>query len=741
MNERRVRFRKKPYRAPRDRGRTALVLREISDLVARRRYADALGRANEELALGASAQEKARIVSLVGDSEFKRGAFDRAAEIYLQAATLTQAHHDLWLRPLVGHIRALLKDIRLDDAVRMARHAIEVAKQKWAGFEAQVRAANRRVANGDSVEVPLPPPRVSVVATRLGYLFLNDGELVAAKEFFDAALDSNPKGACRARQGLAQIALASDEPVKAAQLAAQSIRVGEYGVKTLSAWPILISAHRKMGAQRIGEGLLAGLQTARASARVRATLIIVQELRKSSMPQWRQIADAWAAREGASFPAAMAEIRKLQLSSVMAEPGVAAGKRAAAERLLAVSGLSRDEWLSAARERVRATLWDKQVIDLDGLIHKGVGLYGEDSRAVVTHGLALACMMAKRHDLARSLLGRIVAIEDPDNEDWRKALWAFARMESALGCHTEAAVLYRRYYENGTGPLRFRLQARLLWVQSLLESGATADLLRVRVEMEAALAETNDPEIILNFARQLQFGPPELGEWGRELYESGAVMALRHFQAAEHPSVALSILFKLTRRQVHDFGRSKEAVRLWAELDGDTRDWLWSQSGRFWEYIGLLVLAHTRTGGPSDVEAFVSRWLDDPATPADGVALVSIPYGLHLVLAGRMKDALRVFSAAIEAAPCHPIVSDGYYWLALAAYRQGKIAEAKRLATALRGAQGVRVGPLSEWELDAKAILLLADLHVDRVDPQAVNYTSVMLASMKEQILKDLTLL
>lgn len=716
-------------------------MREISDLVARRQYADALGRANAELASAESPQEKARILALVGDSEFKRGAFDRAAGIYLQAATMTQAHHDLWLRPLVGHIRALLKDVRVDDAVRMARHSIEVAKQKWAGFEAEVRAANRRVANGSSVEVPLPPPRVSVVATRVGYLFLNDGEVVAAKEFFGAALDSNPKGACRARQGLAQIALASNEPGKAAQLAAQSIRMGDYGVKTLSAWPILIAARRKMGSQDLGEGLLSGLQTARAEARVRATLIIVQELRKNDMPQWRQIAEAWASREGARFPAELAEIRKLQLSSAATEPGDAAGKRTAAERLLDVPGLSRGEWLSAARERVRATLWDGRPLDIEGMILNGVSLHGEDFRADAIHGLALACMMAKRHDLARELLARNIAQGNPDNEIWRKAVWALARMEAALGRLKEAAEIYRKYCEAGKGPLRFRLQARLLWIQMLVESGAAADLLQARAEMEAALAETNDPEVILNFARQLRFGPPQLCEWGWSLFEEGATLALEQFRAAGHPSVALNILFKLARRQVYDFDRAADAIAFWRELDDETRAWLWSTNGRFWEYIGLLVQAYDRARDAADTEAFVRTWFDDPATPAAGRVYVGVPYGRHLISRGCVPDALNLFRSLVAAAPCHPVSGLAYYWLGLAACKRGNVAEAKHMAECLRRAQGVRVGLRDEWDLDAKALLLLADLQADRVDPQAVNHSRERLAELRDEIVKDLSLL
>ncbi|MBU1694221.1 MAG: hypothetical protein KKC51_09695, partial [Verrucomicrobia bacterium] len=335
------------------------ALREIGESIRGRDFATGLTQANQLLSTPTlNRHEQARILGMVGDSEFRRGAFEEAAQIYQRAATLCLDHHDLWLRPLVGQVKSLLKAVRVDDALMMARHACDVARQKCAAFDAQVSAANRELIERGYVNVPSLPPRVSVVATRMGALFLNEGEPASAQEFFEKALEANPRGACRARQGLARIALAMDDPTRSLILAEGSIRIGNYAAKTIAAWPILIAARRKLGGWQISQNLLDGLEMTPPSVRARTVLTIIRELRKSDMRQWREVALRWSSREGQEFPITEAEIRKMVLASAKVMPGDATGKRELAEQLLQTPGLSRNEWLAAAKEVVRAGLWE-----------------------------------------------------------------------------------------------------------------------------------------------------------------------------------------------------------------------------------------------------------------------------------------------------------------------------------------------------------------------------------------------
>ena len=343
MNTIRRTFRKRPYQPPRDKTALSVSLREIGDKIQKRNAAAGLAKANQLISSRALAlHDQARVLGLVADSEFRRGAFEEAAVIYQRAATLCLDHASLWLRPLIGEVSALLRAVRVDEALMMARHACDVARKKAADFNAQVSSANQLLAARGRVSVPVLPPRESVVATRLGFLFLQEGEPALAREFLEKALEVNPGGACRARQGLARIALAMNDSARALSLAEESIRRGRYAAKTLAAWPILIAARRRLGGWQISQNLLNGLDMAPPGVRARAVLAITRELRNSDMRQWRDLAEKWSAREGKKFPAIEAELRKMILASAKVVPGDAEGKRKLAEELLKTPGLSRN---------------------------------------------------------------------------------------------------------------------------------------------------------------------------------------------------------------------------------------------------------------------------------------------------------------------------------------------------------------------------------------------------------------
>lgn len=736
-------FRKRPHEAPRDRSHESAVLRRIGEDISRREYAQALSAANGRLGeTSDNRHRQGRVLSLVADSEFKRGAFDRAASIYLQAAHHGLDHHELWLRPLLGNVRALLKDVQVEQALHMAWHVVDVAERKQLNFDEEVRRANRRLAEEGRLEVPPVPPRVSVVATRLGYQFLREGEPEAAKQFFEKALETNPRGATRARQGLARVALAMDHPEEALKRSVDSIRRGHFGAKTLSSWPILIAARRRLGGWMISERLIDGLDEAPASIRARAVLIIVRELRKSDMRQWRQIAHNWSTREGDQFPIIEAEMRKMILASWKTTPGHSAQKRKSAERLLETPGLSPSEWLAGAKEYVRAGLWEDIDVDINSLIHTASNEYGWDFVPRVIHGLALSCMMAKRHDLARPLLQRNIRQGARSDGIQARSLWALARMEAMLGNRAEAASLYRGFSVRTDIPPRFRLQAQLLWITNLAQAGERANLLEVRREIAQVLDGVDDPFVLMDFARQLRSGPVHLRGWSEEVFKRGEEMALRQFERESNPGHAIDILFKVTRRQVHDFRAYRAAIEFWENMADEKKDWLWSTRTEFWQYLGYLMRAYSN--GTTDVERindFYGPWLTDPATPDEGWIWVGIEAGRWLLNRNRTGQALILFDEAVQRAPAHPFSALAWYWKALQAHKEGDLEKRNQYGRALRQAQGLSIGLLEEWEFDARALLLLADLNMEAVDVQAVNYDGGFLQKQHLQIKRDMEIL
>ena len=733
-----IKNRKRPHRSPRDKTPLSASLRKIGEQIQKKDFAAGLSKANQTLtAPGMTEHARSRVLALVGDSEFKRGRFTEAAQIQLQAATKSVDHATLWLRPHIGLVRALLKAPQVDQAVVMARQAVALAEAKRADFEQQVSAANFKIKNRIQVFVPDLAPRVSVVATRMGYLFLQEGEPEAAEEFFQKAIESTNGGANRARQGLAQIALAKGAFGSAIEIATDAIRRGAYKAKTLPAWKTLIAARRQLGGWRISDRLIENLDTAPAGVRSRTILTIVRELRKSDMRQWREVAERWSSQEGAQFPIIETEIRKMLLSSAKAEPGNATEKREKAENLLEMPDLSAKEWLTGAKELVRASLWEGQSVDIDQLVATAVAAYGEDFVPRTRHSLALSCMMAKRHDLARPLLQANIQHVPTMNAMWGKSVWALARMESLFD-QAESARLYRLFSEESSIPVRFRLQAQLLWCQALIAAGQPGPLLEARSLMETTLGNIQDPDVLMNFARQLQFGPPDLREWGKQLFEQGSSLALNQFNEATVPSLAMNRLFKLARRQVRDFGRNQEVIALWESLTPVKKDWLWSESSDFWGYLELVFEAYARSGKMPEAEEFARALLDDPASPSEQLPFIGVPLARRLMRTSRSSDGMTIFERMTQASPTHPLSAEAWYWMALSSYKQGEYKKSKQCATRIREAQGTAVGLLDEWNLDAKALLILANMDVYHVDPHAVSYNVNKLLELQGQIHSDL---
>jgi len=68
-------------------------------------------------------------------------------------------------------------------------------------------------------------------------------------------------------------------------------------------------------------------------------------------------------------------------------------------------------------------------------------------------------------------------------------------------------------------------------------------------------------------------------------------------------------------------------------------------------------------------------------------------------------------------------------------------AERNRCCEALRRAQGLSIGLLSAWALDAKALLLMASLDRSDLGPEAVNYTGEFLGAVERELGRHMDIL
>lgn len=738
MADGRGRNRKRPRKEPRDRNALSSVLREIGTAIQRRRFEAGLKQLNDELTRRRDVPTQARLLALAGDSEFKRGAFERAATIYLRAAQMVVNHPVLWSRGLLGCVRALLKVPQIEKAVVMAEHVLELAKQKNAEFRNLVLRADQELLARGYVRIPLAPPRVSVIATRLGKMFLNEGEMALAERFFQSALQENPDGACCARIALARMALIRGEAEKAVEESEAALRLGKFQAKTLAAWSVLIAARRQAGGWQIKDSLLRGLdQGVAPKVRDRATLLIVQELKRRDMRQWQQVAEKWLNDPRATDRVVEVELRKLLLAGGKAEKRDPSERQQQAESLLRVPGLDRMEWLAGVKAWVAAVLEQGKQPDMGRWLDRTEQRYGVEWRMRAAHGLALVCMNARRHDLARTLLNSVISRSSQDTDIWGKAVWALARMESVLGNYSASADMYRLYAEKSRGPDRFRLQARLLWACALASSGKRDALLAVKPEIENILSRVSNPCVLMDFARQMLAADASLEDWAYHLFEQGCQMALASFRAAEHPSVAMDILFKLTRRQVCDFRRFEEAILFWESLSEQTKTWLWSEKESFWEYLGWIFEAYTEADRREEAEAFAAQWLEDRATSAFGHVHIGVRWGRWLLKQAKVKQALDLFERAVTEAPFHPFCGLAWYWKALKFHKEGNISERDRCLANLRTAQGDNPGLWYAWSLDAKALLLKSDLDVRKAESRTGRYGRDDLRRLREEILRE----
>ena len=685
---------------------------------------------------------KARLLSLTADVEFSRGLYDKAAGLHLAAAQLGIQDVYAWERPLIGHVLALLKKPDIEAARLMAYHTVAIAQNKMAVFDDAVRSANRRLEDEGSVAVPPLPPRPSVVATRLGNLFLLEGEPAIAQDLFEKALQINPRGASRARIGLARAALSHGDAGKALALAEDAIRRGRFRRKTLSGWPILIEARRRLGGWRIKERLIESLKVATPAIRAKAIVIIVQELRRHGMQQWVEIASEWLKREGAGYPIEAIELKKILLASEKEMPGRYAERLAKSEDLLSTEPLSRSEWLAAAKEQVLSGLMTGQTPDIPNLLSDAEKRFDAKFRIRAQYGLALTCLESGRRDMAKALLERGMKAPHSDPSLRAKLAWALARIEDMNGNHVASARIYQELWQNKDLPPRMALQARLLWARSLAQSGNVRALNNARSQIEDVLRIQNDYETLLNFARQMVALHPSLEEWSITLLDEGSRMAMVELARAETPGKAAEVLFKLTRRQIIDFGRVEQAIAYWEEMPSQRKAWLWSADRNYWQYVGLLALGYLRNDEREKARIWTYEILGDPSTPPEGVVQIATTYADWLITRGGVVEAFQLYDRVIKEAPSHELAIHAWYWNALAAHKQGRMDERNRRLAALKRAQGARVQLQGRREVETKAWLMYHDLDSHRarenVEP---NYSAEELTVARSQLLRDMEIL
>jgi hypothetical protein len=310
-----------------------------------------------------------------------------------------------------------------------------------------------------------------------------------------------------------------------------------------------------------------------------------------------------------------------------------------------------------------------------------------------------------------------------------------------LNNHTAASQAFAQVAGATQVPERFRLQARLLWAESLLASGDEEALRACAAELPALLADVQDYNTLLDFARQLSRAKGEFRALADQVYARGESAALQAFASATHPSQALDILFRLTRRQIYDFARAAEVLAFWRAMREDKKLWLWNNDNRWWGYLTFVLVAHLRTNDLAGAASLAQTTLEDPATPRTALPSILVPYYEELIRRGRAAEGLAAFEWIVTENPTRAGCATAYYWLALAAHGRGDASDVARLTENLLLSNAHTEVTYDKWMFEAKARLLQADLDPAKIPNQAVNFDAEYLDKALGAVQMDQTLL
>lgn len=726
------RFRKKQSNVIPDLDSRSSVLRGVRDLIQKGNYALALTQVDQQVARSTDVHDQARLLAFAGDCLSRQGKFSEAAAVFASVHQSSTSQPLMALRVAQGEISSLLKNVQVTEAQARALAAVQTALTHQQEYQTQLVVAQATIASGGQAVIPPQPPTPGETANRLAKLFFSEGEIAAAKALYQQALQLSPNST-HTRLGLAKIALRENAPVEASRLAREALVLGQCRARTLGAWPILLAASRMTGTP-FDATLLPGLAQATPTVRARATFIIARGLRSQGDSRWEQIGNDWLQQSAATNPAMAAEFRKVKSAHRRAINAPSADQLQTAQNLLQITSLSPVEWLGAAKRVVKHQLLLNQTPDLTLLLNQAANRFGAGKKARFAHGLALACKKSARLDLAQQLWQQNVATAD--GEIKRKSIWALARSQGEQGNHTEAAASYWTYSQDSDSPRRFRLYALLEWTREIAAANQPELIAQARPQIEAVLPQINNYELVLDLSRQIRLSKLPR-DFVTQVFQRGQQLALQAFDAAGHPAPAVTILFKLCRR-ANDHRQYDAMIATWTRLTETKRQWLWSESNDYWQWVELVFRAYRDNNQPQEANSFIAPLLNDPATPALGYATVGVSYAAMKRRQGDFVTMFSVYERMAQVAPTYEWTSAAHYWFALRAWKQGNPTLTATNADKMLLALGAHSTLRWKQEMAASAFLLKAGLDVSLVAPKS-GISASMLQSQINKIQSDLT--
>lgn len=698
---------------------------------------------NQLAATTQNPKHRAKILTLVGDSQARlsrhaeaAAAFGRAADYARQAADL-----NLLLASGTGQIRALLRSLRTGEAKIAGASLFGELEKAQQEYQTILNLSPAQLAASGTVQVTAQPPRATVVLTKIGNAFIESGLTDDARVFFLKAISLAPNGAARARQALAKLALASDEPGLAERYARESLLMGRFQAKTVAAWQLYLDARARQNLSPILETDVFASFQANAKGRIAAASIhsIARVLRAHGDSAWKGIAKAAIVSPDAD-KIITTELEKLiQADAKLTgseEPRLIAARSL---RLFRASGTTAQEQVSHAKAYARYAVVAGKLPAFESVVTLATTRFGKTHANSVIHTMALGAMQTGDHDIARKWLTKLLTSVDTGSESWGKAVWALARMEALLKRHSEAAIFYFQIASEIQIPPRFRIQSMLLGFKSLAASGDNVNLDEIAISVRSLLAGVTDYRVALDAARQLSLAGSLLFGLRNEAAAKGMVLAHQALAKSTREVDKLAILEYVARKQFWDLHAYQSVLDNWSGLTEPQKAEMQATGGSVWyEYCALVMQSMVMRGLNQQTRTLASSILDKGNATPEGYVIIGNVYATWLLKTGEIEEAFTYFDWISVEAPTHIGSAAAHYWQALRFLNSGNKPSAILCAKAVRQCFGGNPSLLSEWELDAKGLLILKDLSVkEAADQGRAIFTPEFIHKMLERLQLD----
>lgn len=713
----RIRKRKSPKTRPR------LIfsqsLREARQLIAGDDSATGLAALNTLAANTRNPARRAKILLTIAESETRLSRHNEALAAFQKASQLAAqaADTDLTLLAGTGIVRSLLRSLRTGEAKAAAATLLTDLASAEAAFAKIQNLTSEQLATKGQIIVPARPPRGTVGLTKIANAFLQSGLTEEAREFLLKAIELSPNGASRARQGLAKIALASDEPELAERYAREALLMGRFQAKTTAAWQLYLDARARQNKSPIVESDVLAAYRQHAKGRIAAAsgLCIVRVLRAHGDPTWKDLAIELTSRK--ADPIISTEIEKLIHADAKLfateEPRTIAARSL---KLIRSSDVSVQETIAHTKEYVRFSFLAGSDPNLNTVVRIVSRKFPVPALLSIRHAACPGAMMATRHDIARPWLLALIneAAQLGQTAAWGRANWALARMESLLENNAEAAFYYMEVAAHPGSPPRFKIQAMLRGLKFLGKSGDnSSDIGQLSGNIRAILRETDDFRILLDAGRQLALAGSNFTALTGEAAQMGIKQAKQDADRAATTQEKLGIYEYLSRKLHCDLvGQNEEVVALWnSHSDLDKSEFAATGGSTWYEYIRTVFLSKIALGMVDQAESLASGIVDGNQASPEGFVIVGSAYAEWLIKNGKLDKAFEFFEWISKESPTHRKAASAHYWLGARNYLNNDFNGAAEKSKSVSLCFGNQPELLEEWKLAAKALIIFGKVN------------------------------